>query len=161
MTSPLGSLFVAVSSRGLCAMDLGRSEAELLQQLDPTARLKRNSKTVEQVMRQLREYFSGARTRFEIPLDLTALTPFQREVLPTACRILPGQVRTYFRVAQAVGCPKSSRPVAQALARNPVPIVIPATETSPATAASAATAPAQGSKPSAGCSVSKARPLEL
>jgi O-6-methylguanine DNA methyltransferase len=53
------------------------------------------------------------------------LTPFQREVLSTACRISRGQVWTYQQVAEAMGRPKSSRPVGQALARNPVPIVIP------------------------------------
>jgi methylated-DNA-[protein]-cysteine S-methyltransferase len=62
---------------------------------------------------------------FDLPVDLSSLTAFQRAVLDTACRIAPGQVWTYFQVAREMGRPKSSRPVGQALAHNPVPIVIP------------------------------------
>ena len=125
MSSPLGQLFVAVSRQGLCAVDFGRRESEFLARLSPLDRLEKNSHAVAQVTAQLLEYFSGARLRFNLPVDLSALTPFQRSVLETACRIAPGNVWTYHRVAQAMGRPKSSRPVGQALARNPIPIVIP------------------------------------
>ena len=76
-------------------------------------------------MAQLREYFAGKRRRFDLPVDLSALTPFQRSVLGITCRIAPGKVWTYHRVAKAMRRPHSSRPVGQALARNPIPIVIP------------------------------------
>lgn len=125
MNSPLGRLFVAVSSGGLCAIDFGRSEAEFLARLNPLARLEKESNAVAQALAQLREYFSGSRSRFDLPVDLSVLTPFQRSVLDTACRIAPGHVWSYQRVAEEMGRPKSSRPVGQALARNPVPIVIP------------------------------------
>jgi methylated-DNA-[protein]-cysteine S-methyltransferase len=125
MNSPLGKLFVAVSSRGVCAIDFGRSEADFLARLDPLARLEKKSEAVAQILTQLREYFSGTRSRFDLPIDLSVLTPFQRSVLDTACGIAPGQVWSYQRVAAAMGRPKSSRPVGQALAHNPVPIVIP------------------------------------
>jgi methylated-DNA-[protein]-cysteine S-methyltransferase len=74
---------------------------------------------------QLREYFAGDRSNFNLPVDISQLTPFQRSVLDVACRIAPGQVWTYHRVAQELGRPRSSRPVGGALARNPIPIVIP------------------------------------
>jgi methylated-DNA-[protein]-cysteine S-methyltransferase len=125
MRSPLGRLFVGVSRQGLCAVDFGRSEAEFLKRFDRRARLEKNPKAVAQAMAELREYFSGARTRFNLPVDLSALTTFQRNVLETACRIPSGQVWTYQRVAQEMTRPKSSRPVGQALGRNPIPIVIP------------------------------------
>jgi methylated-DNA-[protein]-cysteine S-methyltransferase len=125
MRSPLGTLFVAVNTRGLCAVDFGRRETDFLQHLDPQARLDKNPKAVRHVTEQLLEYFARDRTKFDLPIDLSVLTPFQRSVLAIACRIAPGRVWTYHRVAEEMGRPKSSRPVGQALARNPVPIIIP------------------------------------
>lgn len=125
MSSPLGKLFAAVSPRGLCALDFGRRENQFLDRFDPLARLERNPKAVQTVLKQLREYFAGDRSRFNLPVDISQLTPFQRSVLDVACRITPGQVWTYHRVAQELGRPRSSRPVGGALARNPIPIVIP------------------------------------
>jgi O-6-methylguanine DNA methyltransferase len=125
MKSPLGPLFAAVSRKGLCAVDFGRGESNFLNRFDPKAQLERNPKALEDVMSQLREYFAGDRSGFRLPVDLSALTPFQRSVLEIACRIAPGQVWTYHRLAEELGRPHCSRPVGQALARNPVPIVIP------------------------------------
>jgi methylated-DNA-[protein]-cysteine S-methyltransferase len=125
MSSPLGQLFVAVSRQGLCAVDFGRNEADFMARFDPLARLEKSPHAVAQVTAQLLEYFSGERLGFDLSVDLSTLTPFQRSVLETACRIAPGKMWTYHRVAQEMGRPKSSRPVGQALARNPVPIVIP------------------------------------
>jgi len=125
MRSPLGRLYAAVGPQGLCALDFGRGEAEFLKRFDPRARLEKNSKSVERVMAQLSEYFAGKRSRFDLPVDLSTLTQFQKTVLDVTCRIAPGEVWTYHRVAEALRRPRSSRPVGQALARNPVPIVIP------------------------------------
>src|SRR5919109_1862339 len=125
MISPLGQLFVAVSGRGLCAVDFGRDESDFLDRLDPQAQLERNSEAVEHVITQLREYFTGDRSNFNLPIDISQLTPFHRTVLEVTCRITRGQVWTYRRVAEELGRPHCSRPVGQALARNPVPIVIP------------------------------------
>lgn len=125
MNSPLGPLFAAVNRKGLCALDFGRRENEFLSRFDLRVRLERNPQAVEQVLAQLREYFAGGRSRFDLPVDLSALTPFQRSVLDLACRIAPGQVWTYHRLAEELGRPECSRPVGQALARNPVPIIIP------------------------------------
>jgi len=125
MRCPLGSLFAAVSERGLCALGIGRQETDFLEKFDARARLRKSPRAVEQVMAQLREYFAGKRRRFDLPVDLAAVTPFQQSVLDIACRIAPGQVWTYHRVAKELGRPDCSRPVGQALARNPVPIVVP------------------------------------
>ena len=123
--SPLGQLFVGLSRQGLCAVDFGRSEADFFKRFDRRARLEKNPAAVAQAMAELREYFSGARNHFSLAIDLSALTGFQRNVLKTACRIPSGQVWTYQRVAKEMGAPQSSRPVGQALGRNPIPIVIP------------------------------------
>jgi len=125
MSSPLGPLFAAVSRRGLCAVEIGRKKAAFLRRFDAQTRLQKNPRAVARITAQLREYFAGKRTRFDLPVDLSALTPFQRAVLEVTRRIAPGEVWSYHRVAEAMRRPRSSRPVGQALARNPVPIVIP------------------------------------
>jgi methylated-DNA-[protein]-cysteine S-methyltransferase len=123
--SPLGPLFIAASARGLCSLDFGLSQEDFVGQLDPMAQTERNPTALAPVIEQLRGYFEGTRTGFDLPIDLDRLTPFQTNVLQAARLIQPGTTRTYGQVAQAIGKPKASRAVGQALGRNPVPIVIP------------------------------------
>jgi O-6-methylguanine DNA methyltransferase len=123
--SPLGPLYLAVGERGLCNVDFGIDRSVFLQRLNPLARSERSAQAVAPVVKQLQAYFAGSLVRFDLPLDMAHLTPFQRNVLQAARRIPPGTVRTYGQVAQAIGKPKASRAVGQALGRNPLPIVIP------------------------------------
>jgi methylated-DNA-[protein]-cysteine S-methyltransferase len=123
--SPLGPLYIATSVAGLCNVDFGVSQAHFLSELDPLARTEQDPVALAPVAGQLLAYFAGTRSRFDIPLDLDRLTPFQQSVLHTARRIPLGTVWTYGQVAQAIGKPQASRAVGQALGRNPVPIVIP------------------------------------
>jgi len=125
MNSPLGPLYIAANARGLCSVDFGIDLDTFLNRLDPRARTEQNPAALAPFAVQLREYFAGIRPRFELPLDLSQLTPFQQSVLQTIRRIPTGSVWTYGQVAQAIGRPKASRAVGQALGRNPVLIVIP------------------------------------
>lgn len=125
MKSPLGNVFVAVSDRGVCAVEFGGRKPEFSALAKTGAHLERDSRTVAPVLAQLREYFAGQRIHFDLPVDLSSLTPFQRGVLAVTRKIPAGQIWSYQRVAETMGRPKSSRPVGQALARNPIPIVIP------------------------------------
>ena len=74
---------------------------------------------------QIKDYLNGERTNFEIPIDLSSLTNFQRQVLLATLQIPRGQIVTYGEIARRIGNPKSMRAVGQALGRNPIPIVIP------------------------------------
>lgn len=123
--SPLGPLYIATSERGLCSVGFGVSQADFLSELDPLARTEQNPSTLTPIAEQLQAYFAGARASFDLPLDLGRLTLFQRSVLQVARRIPAGTVWTYRQVARAIGKPRASRAVGQALGRNPVPIVIP------------------------------------
>jgi methylated-DNA-[protein]-cysteine S-methyltransferase len=69
------------------------------------------------------DYFR-ATPRFDLPLDLSSLTPFQRSLDRHEPDSM-GEIWSYQRIAQEMGRPKSSRPVGQALGRNPIPIIIP------------------------------------
>lgn len=125
MRSPLGNIFVAVSDRGVCAVEFGRRKPRFLTLSKTGARLEKNPGAVAPVMAQLREYFAAERSHFELPVDLSSLTSFQREVLAVTQKIPAGQTWTYQRVAQQMARPNSARPVGQALGRNPIPIIIP------------------------------------
>jgi O-6-methylguanine DNA methyltransferase len=123
--SPLGLLYIAASDQGLYRIDFGVDLATFLDGLDPLARTEHNPAAMAPITSQLREYFAGARSGFDLPLDLDRLTPFQRSVLQAIRNIPRGAVWTYGQVAQTIGKPKASRAVGQALGNNPVPIVVP------------------------------------
>jgi methylated-DNA-[protein]-cysteine S-methyltransferase len=70
-------------------------------------------------------YFDGYRQDFSDALDLTAATPFQRRVW-LAARLIPyGETRSYAQLAASIGRPGAARAVGQALARNPLAIIVP------------------------------------
>src|SRR5262249_22613603 len=74
----------------------------------------------------LLDYLEGRRTRLDWPLDLRlASSDFQRRVLQVTSRLPYGAVTSYGHVAREIGEPKATRAVAQAVRRNPLPIVIP------------------------------------
>jgi methylated-DNA-[protein]-cysteine S-methyltransferase len=76
---------------------------------------------------QLREYLSGDRNRFDLPIDLESipgLTPFRRSVLEALLRIPYGETVSYGELAEVVGS-RSARAVGQAVGWNPLPILIP------------------------------------
>jgi len=76
--------------------------------------------------RQLREYFAGKRRAFDIECELEGLGPFQRKALLTAAAKAPfGRTMTYGELAKAAGSPRAARAVGQAMASNPVGIIIP------------------------------------
>ena len=79
----------------------------------------------ERAAAELREYLAGERAFFDVPWDLRALPLFSRRVLEAAARIPFGEVRTYGELALAIGAPRASRAVGNALGSNPVPLVIP------------------------------------
>ncbi len=70
------------------------------------------------------DHVRGKRS-FSAPLDLSRLTPFQRLVLKKALKIHLGEVRSYRWVAKEIGAERAARAVGTALARNPIPFLIP------------------------------------
>ena len=79
---------------------------------------------VSEAARQLREYFTGKRTGFELPLAPEG-TAFQRSVWRQLQEIPYGETISYGELARRVGNPKASRAVGSANGANPLPIVIP------------------------------------
>ena len=141
--SPVGPLFVAVSEAGLCEIDFAGDAGEVAEAAfrsrltargfrpegvgvgptDSVAACDRES--IAGVARQLAEYFGGRRDRFDLPLDLSGVTPFTRKVLAATSEVPFGRLETYQGIARRVGKPGASRAVGNALGRNPIPVVVP------------------------------------
>jgi methylated-DNA-[protein]-cysteine S-methyltransferase len=74
---------------------------------------------------RIKHYLGGKLVSFPAKLDLSWASPFQRKVWEVTQSIPYGETRTYAWVASKLGRPKAARAVGQALARNPLPIIIP------------------------------------
>ena len=132
-TSPVGPLFMAVSARGLVALEF---DARLpgQQTIRPNPRDLRAEKrrvTFEEsaaalrpYAQELEEYFAGTRRQFSFALDLRG-TDFQLACWRALLAIPYGETRTYADIARAVGRPQGFRAVGMANNRNPVAIVVP------------------------------------
>lgn len=79
---------------------------------------------LEQAARELDEWFTAQRTRFQVPIE-RAGTPFQLAIWDQLDAIGWGETRTYGQLAHAIGRPKASRAVGAAVGRNPLSIVVP------------------------------------
>ena len=120
--SPIGSLFVAATERGLCRISFwpeGMEEA-LARTFGP--RVLRSP--LDDVRRELDKYFEGTRRAFDLPLDLR-VAPFHAAVLAQLARVPYGETDTYGSLAAKAGRPKAARAVGTVMNRNPIPIVLP------------------------------------
>lgn len=77
-----------------------------------------------QTIKELDEYFAGKRKSFDIECEPQG-TPFRLRVWHELRRISYGTTVTYKQLAQAVGCPKGVRAVANACGANPISIILP------------------------------------
>ncbi len=120
--TPLGTVLVAATDRGLCRLSYAADVDALAAALGP--RVLRVPAQLDEARRQLDEYFAGERRDFELPIDLRA-APFQRHVLQELARVPFGELATYGELARRIGNPRAARAVGGALNRNPIPIVFP------------------------------------
>jgi len=73
----------------------------------------------------LNNYFLGKVISWNYPLDLSAHTPFQKEVWQALQKISYGKIKTYKEIAIKLNRPRSFRAVGNACSKNPLPIIIP------------------------------------
>jgi methylated-DNA-[protein]-cysteine S-methyltransferase len=126
--SPVGPLFVAASDRGLCEIGYGSNEPESKFQEHLRQRGFRpvaDANAIQDIAKQLHEYFGGQRNRFDVPLDFSGISPFTQTVLSATANVGYGQLMTYRDIAVEVGRPGASRAVGNALGRNPIPVIVP------------------------------------
>lgn len=129
MGLPVGDVILAATEAGLAGvryLTLDDEDAVIAQLADEFGpRIFFDDEATARARQQLTEYFDGARTTFDVPVDLSPLTEFQRDVLRECAAIPFGVVSTYGDIARAIDHPKANRAVGNALGANPVPIVIP------------------------------------
>jgi len=120
--SPLGTLRCAATPNGLAVLTLpGGSFAEQVAVLGG----ERREVSDHPAARELRAYFAGELAEFTMPIDLTTVTPFTREVLDALRDIPFGETVSYGELAARIGNENAARAVGGACGRNPVPIVVP------------------------------------
>jgi len=81
---------------------------------------------ITQVIQKIGRHLRGELQDFrDVPLNLCAVGPFDQQVYRATLQIPAGETRSYGELAKALGRPGQARAVGQALARNPIPIIIP------------------------------------
>ncbi len=131
LQTELGLMMIGATDRGVCFLQFGKSERELVDQLRleyPRADVQCMRDPQQDQMNAwahaLRQYVTGAVTDIDVPTDVAA-TAFQRRVWQYLQSIPRGEVRSYTEVARAIGRPDAVRAVAGAVASNPVAVLIP------------------------------------
>lgn len=114
--TPAGLLKTAEQNGFLTELDFACSKED--------APCSEESAVLTETERQLREYFSGKRRSFDLPIRMEG-TEFQKAVWDALLGIPYGETRTYGEIAAAVGKPGAARAVGSACHHNPVSLVIP------------------------------------
>ncbi|WP_457652819.1 methylated-DNA--[protein]-cysteine S-methyltransferase [Rhodocaloribacter sp.] len=121
LDGPVGTLTLVASEAGLRMLLFAPSARKV----DASAWVwQPDHPVLVRAARELGEYFAGARTTFDVPLDLRG-TPFQRAVWGLLREIPYGATTTYGALAEKLGGPTKTRAVGGANGRNPVGIIVP------------------------------------
>lgn len=123
----LGPFGIAWSDRGLSRLQLPEADlAATEKRLRGSASPGEAPRWAEQVVAEIRGYLAGERVEFaSVPIDLSSVGEFRRAVYGAARTVGWGQTTSYGELARRIGFPWGARAVGQALARNPLPIVVP------------------------------------
>lgn len=127
--APIGRVLVATTLRGVCAVEIGATDADVERALIgdfPNATIERDDDAhhtwVRAVLDRVRAPAASKTNR--IPLDVHG-TAFQMKVWAALQAIPAGEQRSYREVAESIGQPNATRAVARACATNKVAVVIP------------------------------------
>ena len=123
----LGSVLVAASEKGVCAILLGDDPDELVKDLQHRfrkANLVGGDRDFEHLVAQVVGFVEQPCIACDLPLDIRG-TAFQQRVWQALRKIPSGTTTTYAEIAARIGLPKSVRAVASAIAANPIAIAIP------------------------------------
>ncbi len=127
--SPVGRVFVGGSAAGIHRVDFIDLDRELASRVTLLEResgepAERDPQAASAATTQLREYFDGTRTEFDLPLAPRG-TEFQRRVWEALLDVPYGETTSYGDIAEAIGRRTASRAVGAANGCNPISIVAP------------------------------------
>jgi methylated-DNA-[protein]-cysteine S-methyltransferase len=120
--SPVGELHLAATERGLARISYFGDAFE--DSVAQTFGVRVLRSPLDEVRRELDEYFAGRRRAFDLALDLR-VAPFYADVLRELALVPYGATDTYGSLAAKVGRPRAARAVGTVMNRNPIPIVLP------------------------------------
>jgi AraC family transcriptional regulator of adaptative response/methylated-DNA-[protein]-cysteine methyltransferase len=123
----LGSILVAASERGVCAILLGDDPEALARDLQdrfPRADLIGGDRDFERIVAKVVGFVEAPGLGLDLPLDVRG-TAFQQRVWHALRKIPAGSTASYTQLARQLGSPNSVRAVAQACAANPLAVAIP------------------------------------
>jgi methylated-DNA-[protein]-cysteine S-methyltransferase len=116
----LGTITILASAKGIYRVDFRTSDVPLA----PKPSI--HSGLLLEAAAQIQEYLDGGLTKFDLPLDWEVVHGFYRDALQLCYAIPYGRTRTYGDIAVELGKPSATaRAVGTAMARNPIPVIIP------------------------------------
>jgi methylated-DNA-[protein]-cysteine S-methyltransferase len=128
--SPIGALVAAATPAGLVRLayedhwgGLDNVLENLSAKLSP--RILEQPAKLDDVRRELDEYFNNERRDFDIPIDWTLYSDFGRKILQATAQVPFGHTASYGDVARMAGSPQASRAAGRALGANAIPIIVP------------------------------------
>ena len=116
MNSPVGKIEIVEENEKIIELNIYNEKKNNI--------IEKDTKLLLETQKQIKEYFEGKRTKFEIPLNPKG-TEFMKKVWKELLNIPYGEVRTYKEIAEKIGNSKASRAVGMANNKNPIPIIIP------------------------------------
>jgi methylated-DNA-[protein]-cysteine S-methyltransferase len=126
LDSPVGPLVAVATGRGLVRLAYSAEDSVVMdvsERISP--RILEAPERLDEVRRELDEYFDGARRTFSVPIDWRLTHGFTRNVLRATARIPFGEVSSYKEIAGRAGSDRAYRAAGNALGSNPIPIVVP------------------------------------
>ncbi len=127
--TPLGFGGVVASDAGLLEVFLPFGGASRVDMAVDIARAYpaavADSPVTRRAAQLLRRYFAGEPVVFDLPVDWSAFTPFQPAVYHAVISLPSGMTGSYGEIARQIGRPRAARGVGRAMARNPLPIIVP------------------------------------
>ncbi|WP_022917906.1 methylated-DNA--[protein]-cysteine S-methyltransferase [Ruania albidiflava] len=128
VASPVGELLLATTQVGLVRVAFAREDFDqvlslLADRVGP--RILAHVAPLDAAARELEEYFTGQRRRFDLPLDLRLTHGFRRRVVEQLPTIDYGSTASYAEMARRAGSERAVRAVGSACATNPLPVVLP------------------------------------
>jgi AraC family transcriptional regulator of adaptative response/methylated-DNA-[protein]-cysteine methyltransferase len=123
----LGSILVAATKKGVCAISLGDDPETLVHELQdhfPRAIFIGGDAKFKKIVAQVVGFVESPSTELDLPLDIRG-TVFQIRVWQALRKIPLGSTVSYTKIARQIGSPKAVRAVASACASNTIAIAIP------------------------------------
>lgn len=129
ISTPLGEMIACAVDQGICLLEF-TDRKSIERQLTALSKalkaemVEKEHRHFVQLEKELKEYFEGKRSQFDVPLFTTG-TEFQEKVWQLLREIPMGEIRTYKQQSEILGNPKAIRAVGTANGINKIAILIP------------------------------------